>query len=131
MLEIILGGITVSIVATIVTEIRVRAEKKEKEKLQEAISTKDKLIIDMTEKLNEGLSIIEDQSKLVENLRGGIKDLVDSSGKLVHDYHIIVKLLEDEIGEEESNRRYQEKKSEKPKDLNELIKEIQTRKEDK
>jgi hypothetical protein len=63
-----------------------------------------------------------------EELRVAMKDLIDASSELTHDYTIIAEILEKEIGKEEAWKRYEDKKSEEPKDINELFAEIKARK---
>jgi hypothetical protein len=113
-LGIIIGAIMV-VISSIIGEVRVSIERLEKANLLETISIKDDELDKKTAQIND--------------MRSAIKDMSDASGELIHDYSIIAKILEDEIGREEAWRRYEEKKNGNVKDLNELINEIKAERE--
>jgi hypothetical protein len=105
----ILIGAIMTFVASIVGEVRVARERNNQAELLETIAIKDEAI--------------EEKNVRIQELRKGMRELISASIELTHDYTIIAKVLEEEIGKEESYNRYIEKKNEKPRDLNELLRE--------
>lgn len=106
---LIAGGIVV-ILASIVGEIRIRTKKREIDELNKAIS----FLSELSDK----------RQKHIEELRMHLKETMDSSTELIHDYSIILKILDEELGRDEANRRYLKAKNKKPEDLNKLLEEI-------
>jgi hypothetical protein len=114
MLVGIILGLAMIIVMSIITEVRVIKERQAHAQLLKSFELK-----------CEEHELL--QAKHAD-MRDALEDLLTESGALVHDYHIVVGILESEIGEEEANRRYVEKKNETPKDFNDLMKEIKAKK---
>lgn len=110
LLGAIIGGAMVLVIGAF-CEFRLAIERNENEELFEKIDTRDKVIDELLSKLEE---IDEDY-----------KDLANKSFAMVRDYKTLAELLFEELGEDEANKRFADKKVEKdtPKDLNLLIKE--------
>jgi hypothetical protein len=107
LLGIVIGAI-IAITGGIVCEVRVTNVRREMAEMSAEIANK---------------------NDKIQEMRGTLKGLLDASGELVHDYIIVAKLLENEIGKDEAYQRYTDKKNEKPKDINELLAEIKGKKE--
>lgn len=127
-LGVIIGAVIV-IFASTIGEIRVGIAKVEQDELRNMVVIKDEEIERLTANLNDSNAQIEEMKVQIEDMSKLIRNFTTGSKELMHSYTVVVKLLENEIGIEEANRRYREKINQEPEDLNNLMNELRVKKE--